>query len=252
MVRAAKASGVANMVGFNYIRTPASQQIKKFLMDGRIGDVTWFRGEMTEDFFADPKIGGWRSQGIANGTMGDLAPHMINAAHTLMGPIESLSASVETVHKVRDGLAVTNDDQAQMMCYFENGAQGHMFFSRVATGRKMGFAYEVHGTKGHIRFDQEDQNVLWLYTTEGPEVERGFRKILTGPAHPDYLQFCQGPGHGTGYQDQIIIEAKDFLTSIAEKRVIWPSFEAGMEVNRIVTAAHDSSITKTWVNVKDY
>jgi predicted dehydrogenase len=51
MVAAAKASGVANMVGFNYIRTPASQQIKKFLKEGRIGDVTWFRGEMTEDFF---------------------------------------------------------------------------------------------------------------------------------------------------------------------------------------------------------
>jgi predicted dehydrogenase len=252
MVAAAKASGVANMVGFNYIRTPASQQIRKFLADGRIGEVTWFRGEMTEDFFANPTIGGWRSQGIANGTMGDLAPHMINAARALMGPVESLSASVETVHKVRNGVKVSNDDQAQMMCRFESGAQGHMFFSRVATGRKMGYAYEIHGTKGHIRFDQEDQNTIWLYTTEGPEAERGFRKILTGPAHPDYLPFCQGPGHGTGYQDQIIIEAKDFLTSIAEKRTIWPSFEEGMEVNRIVTAALDSSVKKIWVNVADY
>jgi len=252
MVAAAKASGLANMVGFNYIRTPASQQIRKFLADGRIGEVTWFRGEMTEDFFADPTIGGWRSQGIANGTMGDLAPHMINAARALMGPIESLSASVETVHKVRNGVKVSNDDQAQMMCRFESGAQGHMFFSRVATGRKMGYAYEIHGTEGHIRFDQEDQNTIWLYTTEGPETERGFRKILTGPAHPDYLPFCQGPGHGTGYQDQIIIEAKDFLTSIAEKRTIWPSFDEGMEVNRIVTAAFDSSAKKIWVNVADY
>lgn len=252
MVAAAEAAGVANMVGFNYIRTPASQQIRKFLTEGRIGTLTWFRGEMTEDFFADPMIGGWRAQGIANGTMGDLAPHMINAAHAMMGPIKSLSASVETVHKVRDGLEVTNDDQAQMMCYFENGAQGHMFFSRVATGRKMGYAYEIHGTKGHIRFDQEDQNALWLYTSEGPESERGFRKILTGPAHPDYLPFCQGPGHGTGYQDQIIIEAKDFLTAISENRAIWPSFSEGMEVNRIVTAALDSSAKKTWVNVRDY
>jgi len=252
MVAAAEAAGVANMVGFNYIRTPASQQIRKFLTEGRIGTLTWFRGEMTEDFFADPMIGGWRAQGIANGTMGDLAPHMINAAHAMMGPIKSLSASVETVHKVRDGLEVTNDDQAQMMCYFENGAQGHMFFSRVATGRKMGYAYEIHGTKGHIRFDQEDQNALWLYTSEGPESERGFRKILTGPAHPDYLPFCQGPGHGTGYQDQIIIEAKDFLTAISENRAIWPSFAEGMEVNRIVTAALDSSAKKTWVNVRDY
>jgi len=147
---------------------------------------------------------------------------------------------------------VTNDDQAQMMCRFDSGAQGHMFFSRVATGRKMGYAYEIHGTKGHIRFDQEDQNALWLYTTEGPEAERGFRKILTGPAHPDYLPFCQGPGHGTGYQDQIIIEAKDFLVSIAENRTIWPSFEEGMEVNRIVTAALDSSAKKVWVTVEDY
>lgn len=252
MVAAAEAAGVANMVGFNYIRTPASQQIRKFLTEGRIGTLTWFRGEMTEDFFANPMIGGWRAQGIANGTMGDLAPHMINAAHAMMGPIKSLSASVETVHKVRNGLEVTNDDQAQMMCYFENGAQGHMFFSRVATGRKMGYAYEIHGTKGHIRFDQEDQNALWLYTSEGPESERGFRKILTGPAHPDYLPFCQGPGHGTGYQDQIIIEAKDFLTAISENRAIWPSFAEGMEVNRIVTAALDSSAKKTWVNVRDY
>jgi predicted dehydrogenase len=116
----------------------------------------------------------------------------------------------------------------------------------------MGYAYEIHGTEGHIRFDQEDQNAFWLYTTEGPEEERGFRKILTGPAHPDYLPFCQGPGHGTGYQDQIIIEAKDFLTAIAENRSIWPTFEEGMEVNRIVTAALSSSAKQAWVNLADY
>ncbi|MDB9764635.1 alanine--tRNA ligase-related protein [Planktomarina temperata] len=243
---------VVNMVGFNYIRTPASQQIRKFVAEGRIGQITWFRGEMTEDFFADPEIGGWRAQGDANGTMGDLAPHMINAARALMGPIERLCASVETVHKIRAGTPVTNDDHAQMMCQFASGAQGHLYFSRVATGRKMGYAYEIHGTKGHIRFDQEDQNAFWLYTTEGPEEERGFRKILTGPAHPDYLPFCQGPGHGTGYQDQIIIEAKDFLTAIAGNRSIWPTFEEGMEVNRIVTAALSSSAKQAWVNVADY
>jgi predicted dehydrogenase len=55
MVAAAKASGLANMVGFNYIRTPASQQVRKFLAEGRIGEVTWFRGEMTEDFLLIPQ-----------------------------------------------------------------------------------------------------------------------------------------------------------------------------------------------------
>ena len=253
MVAAAKEADAVNMVGFNYIRTPASQYARQLVAEGRIGDVTYFRGEHTEDFLADATAPGtWRTQGMANGTMGDLAPHMINAARGLIGPISSLIANVETVHATRGGMPVTNDDQAQMMCKFENGAQGHLFFSRIATGRKMGYAYEIHGTLGAIRFDQEDQNALWLYTSEGPEAERGFRKILAGPAHPDYLPFCQGPGHGTGYQDQIIIEANDFLRAIHQNQNIWPTFEEGMEVNRVVKAALDSHDKRAWVDVKDY
>jgi predicted dehydrogenase len=249
----AAADGHINMVGFNYIRTPASQYARQLIADGRIGDVTWFRGEHTEDFLADANLPAtWRTDGDANGTMGDLAPHMINAARALIGPITSLIASVETVHSTRPGGAVTNDDQAQMMCRFENGAQGHLFFSRIATGRKMGYAYEIHGTKGAIRFDQEDQNALHLYTMDGPEAERGFRKILTGPAHPDYAAFCQGPGHGTGYQDQIIIEAHDFLHAIHTNQNIWPTFAEGLEVNRVVAAAMSSNQKRAWVDVADY
>ena len=252
MVEAAEGANCINMVGFNYIRTPASQYARELIKEGRIGDITWFRGEHTEDFFSDPETPAtWRTQDDANGTMGDLAPHMINAARALVGPITSLVAEVETVHTKRPGGEVTNDDQAQFMCRFENGAMGSLFFSRVATGRKMGYIYEITGTKGAIRFDQEDQNAIWLYTAEGAEAERGFRKILTGPAHPDYLPFCQGPGHGTGYQDQIIIEAKDFLEAIASGENKWPTFREGMEVNRVVSAALESSRTKSWLNVQD-
>lgn len=253
MVAAANASGLIHMTGFNYIRTPASQYARQLIAEGQIGDVTWFRGEHTEDFYADPEAPAtWRVHGQANGTMGDLSPHMINAARALIGPITELSAVVEIVHKDRGGVEVTNDDQAQMMCRFENGAMGHLFFSRVATGRKMGYAYEIHGTKGAIKFDQEDQNALHLYIMDGPEAERGFRKILTGPAHPDYLPFCQGPGHGTGYQDQIIIEAHDFIRAIETETLIWPTFDEGMEVNRVVKAAHASHAERAWVSVADY
>ncbi|EET49402.1 Gfo/Idh/MocA family protein [Thalassobium sp. R2A62] len=253
MVDAAKASGCVNMIGFNYIRTPASQYAQNLIAEGAIGDVTWFRGEHTEDFLADlTKPANWRTTGRANGTMGDLAPHMINGARALIGPITEVNARIETVHETRNGVAVTNDDQAQMMCRFENGVMGHLFFSRVATGRKMGYAYEIHGTKGSIKFDQEDQNALHLYLMDGPDATRGFRKILTGPAHPDYLPFCQGPGHGTGYQDQIIIEARDFLAAIEKGQNIWPTFAEGLEVNRVVAAAWGSQDGGQWKTVKDY
>ena len=253
MAAAAEASGVANMVGFNYIRTPASQYARQLIADGVIGDVTYFRGEHTEDFFADPDAPAtWRCTGRFNGTMGDLAPHMINAALALIGPIDSLMAELETVHAMRPGGAVDNDDQAQMMLRFANGAMGHMHFSRIATGRKMGYAYEVHGTRGQIRFDQEDQNALWLYKAEGDAAQRGFTKILTGPAHPDYLAFCQGPGHGTGYQDQIIIEARDFLRAIDTGCAVWPSFRDGLDVSRVVEAGFASAAQKTWVSVSGF
>ncbi len=254
MTDAAEASGAANMVGFNYIRTPASQFARQLVAKGAIGRVVWFRGEHTEDFDADgSQPANWRSFGAANGTMGDLAPHMINAALALIGPIASVVADIDTVHQTRPGptgpVQVTNDDQAQFLCRFAGGAMGHLMFSRVAQGRKMGYAYEITGTTGAIRFDQEDQNAVWLYKAEGPVEERGFRKILTGPLHPDYLPFCQGPGHGTGYQDQIIIEARDFLRAIETGQPVWPTFRDGLAVMQVVEAAMRSHQTKAWVEV---
>ena len=251
MVAAAKQSGAVNMIGFNYIRTPASQFVRQLVADGEIGDITWFRGEHTEDFYANPESPAtWRAKGLENGTMGDLAPHMINAALAIMGPIKRLSADVATVHSSRPGGKVENDDHAQLMCAFKNGAMGHLYFSRVATGRKMGYAYEIHGTKGAIRFDQEDQNALWLYKPSSDTSVQGFQKILAGPQHPDYESFCLGPGHGTGYQDTIIIEAKDFLTAIETEQTVWPTFRDGLAVAEVIDAVHSSAKSGSWTSVR--
>lgn len=250
MTEAVERAGVVNMIGFNYVRTPATQFARHLVSSGAIGAVTYFRGEHTEDFYADPdRPASWRTEGEANGVMHELASHMINASLALIGPIRSVMADIETVHADRGGVPVTNDDQAQMMCRFQNGAMGHLYFSRIATGRKMGYIYEIFGTRGAIRFDQEDQNALWLYKAEGPEAERGFKKILTGPAHPDYEPFCLGPGHGTGYQDQIIIEARDFLEAIADGEPRFPTFRDGLRVVDVVEAARRSHKAGTFVEV---
>ncbi len=254
MVEAAEKSGAINMVGFNYIRTPASQLARQIIASGEIGEITYLRGEHTEDFLADPDLPStWRTKGRANGNMGDLAPHIINAATALAGPIQSLIADIQIVHQTRPGRdgpeTVTNDDQAQIMCRFDSGAMGGLYISRIATGRKMGYAYDIYGTKGAIRFDQEDQNALWLYKGDQRPDRQGFTKILTGPEHPDYKPFCLGPGHGTGYQDQIIIEARDFLEAIASGENRWPTFRDGMMVNQIIEAAFLSHEERRWVDV---
>ncbi len=256
MTAAAEGKGCVNMVGFNYIRTPASQLARRIVASGEIGAVTYFRGEHTEDFLADPEIpASWRTRDRSAGNLGDLAPHPLNAAMALMGPIVELIAEAETVHKLRPGAdaaeLVGNDDHAQIICRFANGVLGAIYSSRIATGRKMGYAYEIFGTQGAIRFDQEDQNALWLYRGTGEPARRGFTKILMGPDHPDFGAFCLGPGHGTGYQDPIIIEARDFLQAIATGQPVWPTFRDGLLVDQAVAAAWASSAARRWVRLDE-
>lgn len=75
MTNAAKASGQVSMVGFNYIRTPATQLALQLIREDVVGNVTFFRGEHAEDFFADSQAPAtWRSHGDANDTIGDLSP----------------------------------------------------------------------------------------------------------------------------------------------------------------------------------
>lgn len=258
MTRAAKQTGVMNMVGFNYIRTPVTQYARQLIQSGELGDILFFRGEHCEDFCADPATPfSWRNQGKANGTMGDLAPHMINLSQYLLGDIEQLCASIDQVFAQRPdpddsakNIVCDNDDQAQLMCKFARGCSGHLLFSRVASGRKMGLTYEVVGTLGSIRFDQEDQNALWLYKVGDAVAQQGFRKILSNAEHPDYGLFCEGPGHGTGYQDQLILEMRDFLQAIETGTTCWPQFSDGLSVSEVIDAAWQSDASRSWVEVK--
>jgi predicted dehydrogenase len=229
------------MIGFNYVRTPATQFARQLLAEGAIGDVTWFRGEHTEDFLADPETpANWRTTGRANGTMGDLAPAHDQLRARADGPDRRGHGpdrdGARHAPRARRPGAVDNDDHAQMMCRFESGAMGHLYFSRIATGRKMGYAYEITAPRARSASIRRIRTPLAL-PRRGAGGARGFTKILTGPAHPDYLPFCQGPGHGTGYQDQIIIEARDFLRAIETGAPVWPTFRDGLEVAQVIDTA---------------
>ncbi|MEL0091054.1 MAG: Gfo/Idh/MocA family oxidoreductase, partial [Rhodospirillales bacterium] len=52
MAEAAEASGTTTMVAFNYRRTPAVALAKKFIEEGKIGDVINFRGTYLQDWSA--------------------------------------------------------------------------------------------------------------------------------------------------------------------------------------------------------
>jgi predicted dehydrogenase len=258
LAQAAEAAGLANMVGYNYIRTPASQLAKQIIDAGEIGDIIHVAAEHVEDYLHDANApASWRTRtatATQAGALADVGSHVINAVLRLAGPVDALVADMNIVHAQRAGAqgmeAVQNDDQGNLMLRFANGALGALTFSRVAAGRKMGYTYRITGTRGAIAFDQENQNELWLYDAGRPAQRRGFQRLLMGPAHPDFLAFSQGAGHGTGYNDQIVIEARDFLHAIASGAPVWPTFRDGYEVDRVIETALHSMRERGWISLR--
>ncbi|MGF1563101.1 MAG: Gfo/Idh/MocA family protein [Geminicoccaceae bacterium] len=250
MAAAAEKADVPTMVGYNYIHNPAVTHAKTLIDQGAIGRVILFRGIMEEDYMADAALPwSWRclraQAGL--GALGDMGCHLVSVAHHLVGQIVSVSADTATPIDMRprgDGSGdgpVENEDIANALLRFDNGAPGMLSTSRVAWGRKSRLAWEVHGDQGQITFDQERMNELQFFAAKEPKAVHGFKTILTGPAHPPYGQFCPAPGHGLGFNDQKAIELHQFLRGIIGAGPLYPSFAHGIAIERVIHAIDRSA-----------
>ncbi len=259
---AAEQTGLACMVGLNYPKNPASQLARDLIADGTLGEIVSARIVHVEDFLADPGLPmDWRMRAAEAGkagALGDLGSHAIGMAHWLLGPIAEVMAETRVIHRERPDdntgqrVPVENDDQADLLLRFVRGVSASLHVSRVATGHKMGLSYEIVGTKGTIIFDQERLSELQLYAHTDDARVTGFRRIPIGPSHRDYGDFCPAPGHGTGYNDMVTIQMRDFIAaSTGHCPKAWPNFSDALAVHRVIDAALDSARAGHWVNVAE-
>jgi predicted dehydrogenase len=84
-------------------------------------------------------------------------------------------------------------------------------------------------------------NELEFYDATDPAGEQGFRRILvTEPEHP-YAAAWWPTGHGLGYEHTFSHQVRDFVVDIAENRQPTPSFQDGLQVQRVLAAVEASS-----------
>lgn len=260
MADAVRTAGVKTLVGYNYVRNPPVLHARKLIAEGAIGDVAYFRGVYDEDYMADPALPyTWRCRiaDAGNGTLGDLACHLVSVAHFLLGPVVSVCADIETVHRERPDPekpgatgTVENEDIAHALLRFEGGVAGTLASSRIAWGRKCGLAWEVTGSKGSILFDQERMNELRLFRTEGEASQRGFTTILSGPLHPPYEKFCPAPGHGLGFNELKVIEVGHLLRGLAGEERLFPDFGDALRIEHVIHGIVASARRRQWVDVE--
>lgn len=259
MVDAAKKAGVKTLVGFNYMKNPAAQLAKQIIEKGEIGDLVHFYGTHNEDYLANPNTPiDWHCyKSLAGlGALGDLAAHIVNMAHYLMGPIAEVSGDMQTVIKERPDpknpgqcCQVENEDHASALIRFKSDVRGVIETSRIASGAKMGLTFVIIGTKGSISYTQERMAELKLYLNDDPNGRQGFKTLLIGPAHPDYANFCISAGHGFGFNDQKTVEIRDLINGIAAGDKMWPDFEEGLQVSKVLEAIAQSAQEKRWIKL---
>lgn len=256
MTAAAAASGLPTAVGFTYLYNPMIVLARELIAGGEIGEVTAFRGIHAEDFMASADAPfNWRCEpDQAGGALADIGSHIIAMARHLVGDIAVVSGRLHTAYPTRRDAqgtdrAVTVDDQMDAVIEFASGATGTLAASWIASGHKMGLAFEVSGTRGSIGFTQERFNELRLYRS-GPGRTNGFTTICAGPEHGDYGAFCPAPGHQIGYNDLKTIEVKAVVEAAAGLPSAAKSFADALAVERVADAIRRSHHEGCWIGLQ--
>ena len=242
---AARESGVASMVGFNYRRVPALAMARDLVASGRLGVVRQVKIAYLQDWLADagaPMTWRMRKETAGSGALGDLASHAVDQVRFLLGQdVVSVSGSVETFVRQRTGADgpedVTVDDAAWATLRTSGGAVASLEVSRMATGRKNSLRIEVYGSAGALAFDLEALNELSVCT----DPAAGFTRRLVTESDQPYVGAWWPPGHILGWDHTFTSQAADFLTAIADGSKPVPSFADGLAVQRVLAAVQESA-----------
>lgn len=254
LCEAAHQRNVASFVGFNYRWAPATIFARRLIAAGKIGAVRNFRAAFNSDWAAAADVPwAWRfdHKTAGYGALGDVGSHVFDMARFLVGEIAQVVGYTRQVVFERPlagagGSAtatreVDNDDEWGALVRFESGATGLLEGSRVATGSKTRFAFEVIGSVGSLRWDFERMNELEVYAPQQDDALDGVTRVLMGNPHPFQGAFVPQAGIGIGFLETKVLEIMAFLEGISAGVAAAPTFDDGLAVARLLDRVAESN-----------
>ncbi|MDQ0102563.1 putative dehydrogenase [Paenarthrobacter nicotinovorans] len=251
----ARGRGVQSMIGFNYRRVPALALARELIAEGRLGTVRHVRAAYLQDWLSDvetPMSWRLRKETAGSGALGDIASHAIDQVQHLTGQtVTEVTGTLRTFVTERPGAAglekVTVDDAAWATLGLTGGVSASVEASRVATGQKNSLKIEIYGSLGSLTFDLENLNELGFLDATVPVREQGFRRILVNePEHP-YAAAWWPQGHVIGWEHTFTHQIRDFLLAVRDGSEPSPSFDDGLQVQRVLAAVEESARNRSVV-----
>jgi len=273
---AAKA-GVVNAVTFSYRGNPLLQQMRHAVTTGRIGAPRFVFGHYLQDWLLKDTDYSWRlepDKGGASSALGDIGSHWSDLAQHVTGSrITHVLGEITTVvpkrkrpKGAREAFAAAGaneafelveikvEDLASVLVRFDNGAKGCFTVGQVHAGHKNDCVIEVSGSDGSIRWEQEEQNKLWIGHRDKANEILAKDPSLLDPAVRHYAHMPGG--HQEGWPDAFTNIMRDVYGAVqagaaAEPRPpAYASFEDGYRANAIVEAILESArMGAVWTKV---
>ncbi|HVP19888.1 MAG TPA: Gfo/Idh/MocA family oxidoreductase [Spirochaetia bacterium] len=221
MVAAAKAAGSPNMAMFCYQGAPGVLEARRLIRDGLIlGKSGYFEGtsEFLQDWGRNDRTDfRFQAEQGLGGVIEDLGAHQVDLIQFILGK-KIMEVSAQT--RVYDGdgedlKMIRGSDQRakgkavdafEAIAYFDNGCAITFRSNRTSTGHKAFFESTIHGNRGGVQWELEDQGYLKFYshTRPGgakiPSNERGWTHIhVSDPGADGHLNTDTKPGLINGY-----------------------------------------------------
>jgi predicted dehydrogenase len=264
---AVQQAGVQGTVGFNYRNAPAVQAARELVRGGRLGSITHARFRLFSDYAAHPEGAlTWRYERArgGSGVLGDLAAHGVDLVWYLLGAVDSLvaDAAIFLPERARPAAAtaghvraaggepgrVENEDYVSSLLRLASGARVVLEASRVAVGEQNNYGFEIHGTKGAVFWDFRRMNELG--TSLGNDYQdQPVSTVHVGPGHGAYAAFQPGAALAMGFDDLKVIEACNFLRSIAKGTPHGTTLRDAVRSAATLDAMAASAASGTWVEV---
>jgi len=213
-------NGLLFAVTYAYTGYPLVKQAREMVKRGDLGDIRFINAEYPQDWLLKQfesdghKLKSWRANpsvaGISN-CVGDIGTHIEYLVSYITGlKIKSLCARLDTFMEGHE-----LDDNATIMLEFEGGAKGVYWTSQTAIGYDNGLKIRIFGSKGSLRWSQENPNYLVVSKLNSPTeiISRGRDDLY--PKAQDYSRIPAG--HPEGYIEAFANIYRAFTNALLKK-----------------------------------
>ena len=243
-------------VTYTYTGYPMVRQMTKMVANGEIGKVHKVDAQYLQGWLnpvvhdVEKRSSTWRLNPKVSGIsccVGDIGTHAFNMVELVAG---------SNVKKILSHLNNLYDDNpmdvdANILIQLENGANGTIRSSQIATGEENNLRISIYGDKGGLKWEQENPNYLYHLSDNEP-----MRVLKT--AHPynydiSNLSTKIPPGHPEGIFDSMGNIYNGVAKAIKKQKfdlVEFPSIDEGVRgMDFIEKAVKSHQSGNIWMNL---